>query len=157
MKIPENVELAIREFVEECKKKFGENLVSIILFGSYARGNFRESSDIDFLVIVKDLPEKWKERKKLFEEAIRRISEKYGKYTEVIPLTEKEFISNLMHSNSLFITFFLGHKVLFDRNFFTPNFKNFAIALSKERYLYYEGGEKWEIKELAEKYLQNFG
>jgi predicted nucleotidyltransferase len=157
MKIPENVELAINEFVEACKRKFGEKLVSIVLFGSYARRNFRETSDIDLLVIVKELPKGWKERKRLFEEVIKKISETYRKYIEVIPLTEKELIANIDHSNSFLITLFLGHRVLFDKNFFVENFRNFAKFLKKERFLYYEGGKKWEIKELAEKYLQSFG
>ena len=30
-------EKAINEFVKECKKKFGENLISVVLFGSVAR------------------------------------------------------------------------------------------------------------------------
>jgi predicted nucleotidyltransferase len=157
MKIPENVELAIKEFVEACKEKFKENLVSIVLFGSYARGNFKETSDVDLLVIVKDLPKGWKERKKLFEEIVRRIDEKYGKYLEVIPLTEKELLTNIDHCNSFLITLFLGHKVFFDNNFFTESFKKFADIVRKERILYYEGEKKWEIRELAEQYLQSFG
>jgi predicted nucleotidyltransferase len=157
MTLPENVELAIEEFVKACKEKFREDLVSIILFGSYARGNFKEASDVDMLVIVKKLPKNWKGRKKLFEEIIKKINENYGKYVEVIPLTEKELVSNIKHCNSFLITLLLGHRVLFDKNFFVENFKSFANILRKERFLYYEGGKKWEIKELAEKYLRSFG
>ena len=155
--IPEEVKMAINEFVEACKEKFGEDLISIVLFGSYARGNFKESSDVDLLVIAKNLPGKWRERKKLFEEITKKIGEKYGRYIEIIPLTEKEFISNINHYNSLFITFLLGHKVFFDKNFFVSNFKNFANSLLAEKILYYEGDKKWEIRELAEEYLQSFG
>jgi predicted nucleotidyltransferase len=157
MKIPENVEMAIKEFVEACKEKFKENLISIVLFGSYARGNFKETSDVDLLVIVKNLPKLWKGRKKLFEEIAKKIGEKYGKYIEILPLTEEEFTSNINHCNSFLITLFLGHRVLFDKNFFVESFKNFANIVRKERFLYYEGEKRWEIKELAEKYLQSFG
>ena len=37
------------------KEIFSEKLVSVILFGSYARGDFDEESDIDILIIA-DLP-----------------------------------------------------------------------------------------------------
>lgn len=33
---------------------YGERLVKVILYGSYARGDFHEESDIDFLVVLKD-------------------------------------------------------------------------------------------------------
>jgi len=35
-------------------KKFGANVERIIVFGSYARGEQRADSDLDFLVVVKD-------------------------------------------------------------------------------------------------------
>lgn len=39
----------------ELKNLFGSKLNSVILFGSYARGDFDEDSDIDILILV-DLP-----------------------------------------------------------------------------------------------------
>jgi len=157
MKIPKSVELVIKEFVKVCKKKLGENLVSIVLFGSYAREKHKETSDVDLLVIANKLPKEWQKRKKLFESAVDKFYKKYGKYIEVIPLTREEFLLNIEHHNSFLITLLLGHKVLFDKNFFVNSFRDFASALKKENFMYYEGGEKWEIKKLAEKYLQSFG
>lgn len=36
----------------DVKKKIGEDLVSIILFGSVARGNFDGRSDIELLIVM---------------------------------------------------------------------------------------------------------
>lgn len=33
---------------------YGERLEKVILYGSYARGDFHEASDIDFLVVLRD-------------------------------------------------------------------------------------------------------
>lgn len=33
---------------------YGDRLAKVILYGSYARGDFHEESDIDFLVVLKD-------------------------------------------------------------------------------------------------------
>ncbi|AHL23177.1 putative nucleotidyltransferase [Thermococcus nautili] len=33
------------------KRKFGDRIASVYLFGSYARGNYGEESDIDLLVV----------------------------------------------------------------------------------------------------------
>lgn len=45
----------IENFVEELKKRFGENLKKIILFGSRARGDSTEGSDYDFLLIFNEV------------------------------------------------------------------------------------------------------
>lgn len=45
----------LQRVVNESKNIFGVKLKSVILFGSYARGDFDEESDIDVLILV-DLP-----------------------------------------------------------------------------------------------------
>jgi len=45
--------------VEELKfscKKIGRNLISVIIFGSLAKGNYSGSSDADVLLVLKDAP-----------------------------------------------------------------------------------------------------
>ena len=40
------------QYVEEVRKIYGERLKSVILYGSYARGDFRTDSDIDIMILV---------------------------------------------------------------------------------------------------------
>jgi len=42
----------INNFHDGVKEIFGESLKEVILFGSYARGDFEEGSDIDIMLIV---------------------------------------------------------------------------------------------------------
>ena len=42
----------LRQFAEEAKNIFGKTLVQVILYGSYARGDFSESSDIDIMILT---------------------------------------------------------------------------------------------------------
>jgi len=46
----------LRRYVELLKSEFGDDLVSVCLFGSVARGDFRPESDIDVLLVVRGLP-----------------------------------------------------------------------------------------------------
>jgi predicted nucleotidyltransferase len=46
-------EKAVREFKDTLLDKFGENIMSIKLFGSKARGDYHRESDIDVLVLIK--------------------------------------------------------------------------------------------------------
>ncbi len=49
-------EEALKEFLKRVKEKYKENVEEIILFGSYARGDAEDKSDIDLLVIWKGRP-----------------------------------------------------------------------------------------------------
>lgn len=54
------------EIVRRTKESLGDKLYKIILFGSYARGDFCEDSDINVMVLVEpDTPEKLKEEENL--------------------------------------------------------------------------------------------
>ncbi len=44
----------IRAFVKELREKFGENILSIRLFGSKVRGDFTKDSDIDVFILVRE-------------------------------------------------------------------------------------------------------
>ena len=42
----------LMEFTKEVKNILGESLKKVILYGSYARGDYTESSDIDIMILV---------------------------------------------------------------------------------------------------------
>ncbi|MGQ9597265.1 MAG: nucleotidyltransferase domain-containing protein [Thermoproteota archaeon] len=46
---------------------FGDRLVSLIVYGSVARGEARQSSDLDLLIIIEGLPESRLNRNKIFD------------------------------------------------------------------------------------------
>lgn len=53
---PSNCEKANNELALAMKKLFGNKLSEVILFGSYARNQQDEESDIDIIVLVKEDP-----------------------------------------------------------------------------------------------------
>ena len=61
----------LREVKERLKEILGDDLVEVILFGSYARGEAREDSDVDVLVVV---------RRRVTLEEYDRLSEITEKY-----------------------------------------------------------------------------
>ena len=42
----------LKKYVEDVREIYGENLRMIILYGSYARGDFKPDSDIDLMILV---------------------------------------------------------------------------------------------------------
>lgn len=50
--IPNKVNNAISEFITGVNKILGNHSKKIILYGSYARGDFNKSSDIDIMILT---------------------------------------------------------------------------------------------------------
>ncbi len=50
----EKIDRLLPEIEKRIRELFGEKVLKIILFGSYARGDYNEESDIDIMVIVDD-------------------------------------------------------------------------------------------------------
>ena len=53
-KVPESIAELTEEFVSGIRELYGERLDKVVLFGSYARGEQQEESDVDFLVVLND-------------------------------------------------------------------------------------------------------
>lgn len=50
--MPESVQTIVTLFAEEVKRVLGKDIDRIIVYGSYARGDFNENSDIDIMVLT---------------------------------------------------------------------------------------------------------
>lgn len=50
--MPKNVNKEIQEFIEQVKKILGIRLKKIILYGSYARGDYNKKSDVDIMILT---------------------------------------------------------------------------------------------------------
>ncbi len=61
------VEALERALVESFVKVFGDELVSLVLFGSYARGDFEGDSDVDLLVVLEEVGDRYAVHKRLDE------------------------------------------------------------------------------------------
>ena len=44
---------------------YGDRLKAVYLYGSYARGDYRQGSDVDVMILLKDYKNYWKEQSKI--------------------------------------------------------------------------------------------
>ena len=51
--MPEDIRSIVYRFSLQLKQLLGNRLSKIILYGSYARGDYQESSDVDVMILVK--------------------------------------------------------------------------------------------------------
>lgn len=62
--VKREIEEILKKYTEDVRALYGERLCEIILYGSYVRGDYREDSDIDIMILVD-----------MDDEEIRRMSE----------------------------------------------------------------------------------
>ena len=73
--IPTNVSSALNTFIAAAKKAFGDNLLSVVLYGSGAEGKLRPTSDVNLILLLstfeRDQADQLREPLRLAEAAIR--------------------------------------------------------------------------------------
>jgi hypothetical protein len=104
---------AIREFSKWAKNRFGGDLLSMVIFGSVAKGADEEGSDVDVLLIVrKGLP--MKEQIRIFEPITLKLLRRY--FVRMSPmLIGKEGFEKMVEVRSpLLLGVLEGYEVLYD-------------------------------------------
>ena len=90
-----DVDMIVKELTQKIREKFGDRIEQVILFGSYARGDEEEESDLDVLIIG-DV--------KLGEiiEVTYSLSLKHGVYISPIIMT-KDYFEMLKDEGASFV------------------------------------------------------
>lgn len=73
----EQIDSAVKELAEEAKSIYGDKLKEVILFGSCARGDFADDSDVDVMILVDVPKEEIPEADNKINPAIHRLDRKY--------------------------------------------------------------------------------
>lgn len=50
--MPQSLHDILKKYVEDVRKLYGDHLKTVILYGSYAKEDFRPDSDIDMMILV---------------------------------------------------------------------------------------------------------
>ena len=85
----------LKEIKKDIAKILNTNDFELIVFGSYARGEAREDSDLDLLVVVN----KEVDTKKIKEKIFNILFSKYNLISDVIINTPKNKIDYILYQN----------------------------------------------------------
>ena len=82
----------LREFRQEVEKLYGKRLKSIILYGSWARGDATVDSDIDLLIILEGKIAPGREIDRMID-IITELNLKHGVLLSVVPVSEEDYLT----------------------------------------------------------------
>ena len=90
----------LREYKNIIAQQLGENLISVTLYGSYARGDYNEDSDVDVLLVLNE-PATTIERQIIYS-TLSDIEAKYDNiFLTVIVVNEDDYL-RIQSLNTLF-------------------------------------------------------
>jgi predicted nucleotidyltransferase len=144
----EKIKAILDQLLTEVIKRWDKKVVSMVMFGSFARGNAHEHSDIDVLLIIEDLPKDWRTRS-TFELSFERLGLKWGMPLQVIMVEPEEMEYSINHINPLLLEIREKYYCVFDRNgYFQGKLKDLerVMSLRKVRKL---SDHMWEIPDIA--------
>jgi len=111
---------------KEVIKYYQENLVSLVIFGSFARNEFSKLSDIDLLIICRNLAQERMKRVRDFER-IENSLEKKGFKLPFSPIIKTK--EEVEKGSPLFFDMIEDSIILYDRGNF---FKNYLKKLKSK-------------------------
>jgi predicted nucleotidyltransferase len=121
--IQNEYEPLLREVMAKLFETFRQNLVSVVLYGSVARGTADVTSDMDLLVVVRGLPESFYDRAKIIGGVLRKVHDskvrlwkESGRYAnvDILPFTPEE----AQVPRLLYLDFLLDSTILYDQEGF---------------------------------------
>ena len=89
-KLPQKIKTILAEIKQRLIEIYGDKLKDIILYGSFARGDFVEGSDIDIVILLGDMKDHIIERETYFD-AVWELGLKYDTVISIVPIKEEEY------------------------------------------------------------------
>lgn len=146
-------ERLIGSLIETCRACYGESLVSLAIFGSFARDAATPESDLDILLVAENLPRGRMERVAAFEkveEALEAELEELhgdGWHTELSPIIKTP--EGVRQGSPLFLDMTREVVILYDRDRFLAGYlEGLRRRLERlgSRRVKAGGGYYWELK-----------
>ena len=113
--------------VKSILEVFNENVISVVLYGSYARREARVESDLDVIIILKRIPEDRFQLHKLLD----KVEEKFQQYCQDVfkkgynPVLSPVIYSteNAVKLRPLYLDLVYYAKILYDKDNFSKYFE----------------------------------
>lgn len=147
-KMPPEMISLLKKLLRHSKKTYGQRLITLAVFGSWAAGRQTSDSDLDILIIVGKLPRKRLLRVREFEKIGNALSadllrlSRLGIHTTLSPLFKMP--QEVEYGSLLFLDMLYDLIILYDRDaYFRNHLRDFQKRLARLGARRIQRGEKW--------------
>jgi len=86
--MPETMMSLLQKYVCEIRNVYGNSLRAVILYGSYARGDYRPDSDVDIMILVDLADEKIREKSRSLSDVTYDYNDSHN--LMIMPIVKNE-------------------------------------------------------------------
>jgi len=133
---------------QEAIGRWGRDLISVVLFGSFARGDTHQHSDIDLLLVVENLPQDWRARTAA-ELALERVGLRVSRPIQVILVAPEDVRFAVDQVMPLLLELRDGYRCLQDQGSFFQSAMQRLDMILAAREVRKLAEHKWEVPEYA--------
>ena len=142
----DSLEQELSRFHEVLEARFGQDLVTVAVFGSRARDAATPESDLDLLVVIRGLPRSRMKRRRLILPLAASVSAEFADTAIPVLLTPEEAAV----VKPFYLGFLDGHRLLLDRGGFfhgvLERLKRRLEELGARRLTDEDGYSYWDLK-----------
>jgi len=142
-----------RLVVDKLRERFSEHLVAMALFGSAARGEATERSDLDFLVILRGIPKSLERRREVYKPIRDAVAGQHNQVKDITVIdVDEEFIKDEdAEITSLMLNIAADAVILYDPKgelaTFLRSVHRLIEAAGLERYRTSDGSYGWKPRQ----------
>lgn len=125
LELPKSFRTALNKLVSKYRNTLNDNLITLIIFGSVAKGTARRGSDMDIFVIVKNKPNE--KTRKLLRQASYEVSDIFTEISQEYIYTQNNFMENYNIGDDFLINVMSDGIILFDKDNFFSNYLSKGI------------------------------
>ncbi len=91
---PDQLQALSQDVKQALMELYGDRLAQVILFGSYARGDFRAESDVDYLIVLNDDEVKSGREIWFFGGTASDLTDKFNVFVSFKPTSVKKYLTS---------------------------------------------------------------
>jgi predicted nucleotidyltransferase len=141
-----DINIVLDSMVQDLRREYGEQLVSIVVYGSYARETATSGSDIDLLIVVRALPRDWQSIHYLEDEWMLK-GRQFGKRFQITLVTPEDVSDSIEYAAPMILEIHNTHKIILDRGDFFKDCMKRMEYLIRERRIRMRKPGVWEVPE----------
>ncbi len=142
----------LNKFNQLLLERFGANLISLVLFGSVARGTAKQESDIDLLIILKDAPDSYYNRLEPVVDIELELRKEAFETTGAEPIFSSIVLSKqeAMENRNIFLDMLDASIILYDKDDFfkkrLDELKKRLLQLGSKKVILEDKTWYWNLK-----------
>ncbi len=142
----EDISTILDSMIQDFHHEFGEHLVSIVVYGSYAREAATKGSDVDLLIVVRSLPRDWQSIHRL-EDKLMLKGRQFGKRFQITLVTPGDVSDSVEYAAPMMLEIHNAHKIILDQGDFFKDCMELMEHIIGERGIRMRKPGVWEVPE----------